>query len=205
MSRHTPYRRPARRVRRNPFDYGAVMTPIAIGAVALIGFKLLEHSDVGRLIGLGKGAGLPGLSPGYTPPALPNSSGAVAPGATQCGWAYIAGKPGNARLTFDVTPYDPPRQEGASVVYTGRLTAIGIAGLYERGIAGMRIDFVDVDQCVIFDSARTNSDGVYRLERPLASDELNGYRVMAVFQNDEWSSNFNLGRAATGIWHVQPR
>ncbi len=199
--------------RRNPLDTSAVLplAGAALGAAAV-------HTQ-------GVKGGLPGwlqdalnsISPKTYPKAPPEGATKVPPVGTQpgsqggtqpaavCGYPY---QPGNTRLTFEVTPSSPGRYEGAPVVYSGRLMEVPLLSgpiIGDQPVAGATIEFWDAGMCGAYDYAVTDSQGYYRLERPLASDELNGYRVFARYPGSTIWFGRDFDPAITGVWAVVPQ
>ncbi|MCX6022513.1 MAG: hypothetical protein NTZ05_12430 [Chloroflexi bacterium] len=209
---------------RNPVDTSAAVQLAGLGILGYVAYDAAKHGALpGPLQDLAHSIS-PSLPPAQPSPALPpgngggggsgggsgsggsgsggSAGGAMQPGDTMCGWRRYYDHPGRTSLTLDVSPPNPARQEGASVIYTGMLTIQPVFGGVQP-VHSARIDLVDADKCVIFDSAETDGNGRYELRRSLQSDELSGYRMFALYQGDTIPLSA-LSPAVTGIWHVVP-
>lgn len=107
---------------------------------------------------------------------------------------------GSTRLLFEIRPYAPIREEGAEVVYFGRLEAFDFSTGHWVGVGGEIIQFWDPASCTMFDWTACDPYGDYELSRPLQSDERDGYSVFAVYGG--WLA---LDPALTGVLAVEPQ
>lgn len=196
------------RARRNPIDGASVASMLGLGLVGYVGYRSAQEGTLPK----GMQQWFHDLSPTSFPAPRP-APGAVEPrqsapstlpvgtpggptgGSTPC---FLV-PPSEVTLTFQLGPWDPPRQEGQVVIYSGSLSLEG------DPIADQIIEFWDPAVCSApFATARTGSGGAYWYERPLQPDELEGYQVFAYFRGARGLFG-GKSPAASGIWTVRPQ
>ena len=206
-----------RNPQRNPVDTTGLVQLAGLGIVGAVGYQAGKQGQLPGFLqnflhelfpdyfpaasGGGNGGGNPPPRPAPPTPPVGGPGPNPGPPPEGCQWARTMPS-GRSYLEFGVSPPNPDRQEGAMVRYTGRLR---IWSDHDGWVGAQNavVEFWDPDACVPFQSITTTPGGYYETERPLQSDELNGYRVFAFFRAD---GDYNgQDQTNSGIWNVVPQ